>query len=330
MHFFKFSRDAGLGALTLLLLALVSIAFPAFISPSNLFGMFDDTALLILLAFGEMLVLLTRGVDLSNSAVVALAGMIAALLNQAMPEAGVLPVLAISLLVGLLLGMFNGILVWQLRLPSMVVTLGTMSVYRGLVFVASGGAWVNSNQMSPAFLDFIRANVLGITVLSWFAIGLVAVAVILLRYRPLGRNLYAAGNNPSAAAYAGIDVGRMQFVAFTLAGGISGLCGYFWVSRFGVAYTDVALGFEMQVIAACVIGGVSMAGGVGTVTGVVIGALFLGIIKNALPLIGLSPFWQMAVSGLVITGAVVVNARGERSPGRRILEQSSKPETAAV
>lgn len=323
------SRDAGLGALTLLLLGLVTAAFPGFVRPANLLGVLDDTALLILLALGEMLVLLTRGVDLSVAANLALSGMVAALLDQRAPGLGVVPVLLAALATGALLGAFNGVLVWRLRIPSIVVTLGTLSVYRGLVFVVSGGVWVNSNQMSPAFLGFVRANVLGVTVLSWFAILAAVLGWVFLRFLPAGRDLYAAGSNPTAAAYAGIDVGRSQFLAFTVSGALAGLCGYFWVSRFGVAYTDVALGFELQVIAACVIGGVSIAGGMGTVAGVAIGALFLGIIKNALPLVGISPFWQMAVSGAVITGAVVLNARAERGAGRRILEHAGEPAAAA-
>ena len=329
MQRFSHQRDLGLGALTLALLGLVAVAFPGFIRPANLLAVLDDTALLIALALGEMLVLLTRGVDLSVAANLALSGMVAALLDQAAPGLGVLPVLLTALAVGTLLGAFNGLLVWRLRIPSIVVTLGTLSVYRGLVFVVSGGVWVNSNQMSPGFLGFVRAEVLGVTVLSWFAILAACLAWFALRYTAAGRDLYAAGSNPSAAAYAGIDPGRAQFLAFTASGALAGLCGYFWVSRFGVAYTDVASGFELQVIAACVIGGVSIAGGVGTVAGVAIGALFLGIIKNALPLVGISPFWQMAVSGAVITAAVVLNARAERAgAGRRILEHAGEPAAA--
>ena len=331
MRFPRLSRDAGLGLLTLLLLGATAVAFPDFIQPAKLLAVFDDTALLTLLALGEMLVLLTRGVDLSVAANLALSGMVAALLDQAAPGAGLVPVLVTALATGALLGAFNGILVWRLGIPSIVVTLGTLSIYRGLVFVISGGAWVNSNQMSPAFLSFVRADLLGLTVLSWFAIVAAVLAWGLLRFLPTGRDFYAAGSNPAAAAYAGIDVGRSQFIAFTLSGALAGLCGYCWVSRFGIAYTDVALGFELQVIAACVIGGVSIAGGRGSVAGVVIGALFLGIVKNALPLVGVSPFWQMAVSGAVITGAVILNARAERGgAGRRILEQAGEPEWAAL
>jgi rhamnose transport system permease protein len=177
--------------------------------------------------------------------------------------------------------------------------------------------------MSAAFLDFIRAPFLGLSTLTWCAVLAVAAASLFLRFTNSGRNLFVAGSNPSAASLAGIDPGRAQALAFTISGATAGLCGYFWVSRFAVAYVDVALGFELQVIAACVIGGVSVAGGVGTVAGVVIGALFLGIVKNALPLVGISPFWQMAIAGAVITGAVAISARSETRTTRRILERAA-------
>lgn len=315
-------HEAGLGLLIILLLALVTIAFPRFLVPDNVKSLFDDTALLIMLAVGEMFVLLTRSVDLSVAANAALTGMVVALFNAHHPGAGILPVLLIALAMGAALGLFNGLLVWRLRIPSIVVTLGTLSVYRGSVYLVSGGAWVNSGQMSPQFLGFVRAPILGISVLSWIGLIVAVAGWLYLRYAVSGRNLYAAGNNPNAAAYAGIDVGRMQCLAFVLSGAIAGLSGYLWVARFAVAYTDIASGFELQVIAACVIGGVSITGGVGGVLGVVLGALFLGIIKNALPVVGISPFFQMAVSGLVITVAVILNAGSYRkSHGRRILER---------
>lgn len=315
------SRDAALAGLLVLLLALVAIAFPAFLTPRNLAGVVDDTAILIILALAQMLVLLTRSVDLSVASNLALTGMVVALLNDAHPELGVVPVIALALVLGAALGAVNGLLVWKLELPSIVVTLGTLAVYRGVIFVLTGGAWVNSNQMSEAFLDFIRTPLLGLTVLTWFAVAAVAACAVFLRLTATGRDLFAAGGNPQAAAYAGIDPGRSRALAFAISGAAAGLCGYFWVSRYAIAYVEVAQGFELQVIAACVIGGVSIAGGLGTVTGVVLGALFLGVVKNALPLVGVSPFWQMAIAGAVITVAVVLNARGERrGAGRRILE----------
>lgn len=316
-----FRHEIGLGLLTLLLLVLITVAFPRFLTVDNIKSMLDDTSLLVMMAVGEMLVLLTRGVDLSIAANAAFTGMVVALFNAHYPQAGILPVLFFAVLIGACLGLFNGLLIWKLRIPSIVVTLGTLSIYRGLVYVVSGGAWVNSGEMSPAFENFVRLSICGISVLTFFGIATAVLSFLFLKFTNTGRNFYAAGSNPSAAAYAGIDVGRLQCLAFLLSGMISGLCGYFWVSRFAVAYTDIASGFELQVIAACVIGGISITGGMGTVTGLVLGGLFLCIIKNALPVVGISPFFQLAVSGFVITVTVVINSLGQRrSRSLKILE----------
>lgn len=313
-------RDATLALVTLVLIVCISLRFPQFAAPRNLAEVLDDSSILILLALGQMLVILVRGIDLSAASNLALCGMIAALFNRSFPDAGVMPAIALALLSGTVLGAFNGLLVWRLRLPAIVVTLGTLSIYRGLIYVLSEGTWINSNEMSPAFLDLTRARFLGLSMVSWLAIFGAALFWGLLRYTTFGRNLYASGGSPSAAAHAGIDAGRMQLFAFTISGALAGLCGYLWISRFAVAYTDVALGFELQVIAACLIGGVSIAGGVGTTLGVVTGCLFLGVLMNALPLAGVSPFWQMAVNGLVITTAAILNARSAGPRQRRILE----------
>jgi rhamnose transport system permease protein len=264
-------------------------------------------------------VILARGVDLSVAANLALCGMLAALFNRAFPGAGVWPILVLSVAAGALSGAFNGILVWKLRLPPIVVTLGTMSVYRGAIYLLSRGAWVNENEMSAGFVAFPRAQFLGLSTLSWLAIASAVAAVVLMRRSRAARQLYAAGGNPEAAAYAGIDVGRVQFGAYVVCGAIAGLCGYLWVARFAVAYTDIALGFELQVIAACLIGGVAITGGVGSAFGVVLGCLFLGAIRSSLPRVGIPAFWQMFINGVVILVAVLLGAR-QRRHVRGILE----------
>jgi rhamnose transport system permease protein len=312
-------RDLRFALLTLALFIVVTLAYPGFAAPDNLAAMLDDAGILIMLALGQMLVILVRGVDLSVAANLALCGMLAALFNRAWPGAGVAPVLLLTLAAGSLLGAFNGILVWKLRLPPIVVTLGTMSVYRGLIYLLSRGAWVNDNEMSRDFIGFTRAHFLGLSTLAWLAMACAALFIFALRHTRLARNLYAAGGNPEAAAYSGIDAGRMQFIAYVISGAIAGVAGYLWVARFAVAYTDIALGFELQVIAACLIGGVAISGGSGSALGVVLGCLFLGVIRSSLPLVGISAFWQMFINGVVILVAVLLGARQRRRP-RTILE----------
>lgn len=316
------SRDLGLALIVAALIALVSLRSPGFAAPTNLAAVLNDTAILIILALGQAAVILTRGIDLSVAANLALTGMAVAMLNEAQPEVPLAALIALAALMGLSLGALNGLLVWRARIPPIVVTLGTLAIYRGLAFVLSGGAWVNAHELTEAFIQVPRTVILGLPVMTWTALVVVGLAALTLTRLPVGRALYAAGGNPVAARYVGIDAGRAQFDAFCLSGLLAGLSGYLWVSRYAVAYVDIASGFELDVIAACVIGGVSIAGGVGTVTGVVLGALLLGVVKNALPVIGVSPFWQLAISGAVIIAAVVLGARRARDRGRLILREA--------
>lgn len=318
-------RETWLLLAIAVVVGLISTRFPAFARPGNLAQVFNDTSILMILALGQMVVILTRGIDLSMAANLCFTGMAVAMLNAAFPGIPILALIAMALAVGLVLGAINGLLVWRLDIPSIVVTLGTLTIYRGATFVLSGGAWVNADKMSPAFIGFQRAAFLGVPVLSWIAVGVIALFFVVMTRTPLGRSFHAAGVNPTAAVYAGIDVGRTQFLAFCISGMISGLAGYLWVSRYVIASVEVANGYELNIIAACVIGGISIAGGIGSVGGAVLGALFLGIIANALPVINISPFWQMAISGSAIILAVVLNARGERRQGRIILKKAEAP-----
>ncbi|WP_423209779.1 ABC transporter permease [Paracoccus yeei] len=314
------SRETILGLAILALLALIASRFPGFVAPANLARVFTDTAPLILLALGQMAVILTKCIDLSVAANLALCGMVAALMNGA----GVpLPLILLAVVaLGAALGAVNGLLVWKLGIPSIVVTLGTMTIYRGSIFLMTGGAWINAHQMSEGFKALPRHVLLGLPVMAWIALAAIAAVAILLTRTALGRALYAVGGNPHAAVYTGISVGRTQFAAFVLSGALAGLTGYLWVARYAVAYVDIAGGFELDVVAACVIGGIAIAGGSGTVAGAVMGGLFLGIIKNALPVVGISPFWQMAISGSAILLAIAFNAMSRREPGRIILKKA--------
>jgi Ribose/xylose/arabinose/galactoside ABC-type transport systems, permease components len=316
------SREPWLALAILAVLVLVTIRFPRFAQPGNLLTIFNDTSILMMLALGQMAVILTRSIDLSMASNMALTGMLVALANAAFPEIPVPLLIAGCVTVGGALGAFNGVLVWKLDIPPIVVTLGTLTIFRGLAFVVSGGTWVNAAQMSQDFIQLQRGSFLGLPILSWFAIVVAILVYVLMTRTPLGRAFYAIGVNPVAAVYTGINVGRTKFLAFVLSGAVSGLAGYLYVSKYVIASTESAGGYELTIIAACVIGGVSIAGGIGTVAGALLGALFLGVVNNALPVIGVSPFWQMAIAGAAILLAVVLNASTERSKGRVILKQA--------
>jgi rhamnose transport system permease protein len=315
-------RDSLLALIVIGMTALIGLRAPVFVTPESLVGVLTDTSFLFMLTLAQMTVILTRGIDLSVAANLALVGMNAALFSRAYPAVPILGVVALSILLGAALGALNGALIAFLAIPPIVVTLGTLSIYRGAIFLIAGGAWMTSKDMSPAFLAFPKLTLLGVPILIVIAAAVSVGFWAFLGYTRLGRGLYAVGGNPVAARYCGIALGPQQLFVHTLAGAISGLCGYLWVSRYGIAYTDIAQGYELTVIAACVIGGVSIAGGVGTVPGALLGALFLGVVVNALPVINVSPFWQMLISGAVILTAVVVNARSEKRTGKLILREA--------
>jgi rhamnose transport system permease protein len=305
MNFIR-QREPMLAAMIVLLVVAVGLRAPAFLTAGSLANLVTDSTLLVMLALTQMLVIVTRGVDLSVAANLALSGMVAAMLGAHYPGLPLPLIVLAATAVGLGLGVVNGWLIGYLSLPPIVVTLGTMSVYRGAVFVLSGGAWVSAHQMPPHFIAFPLDRLLGLPHLVWIAAATIAVIAWVARFTRFGR-------------YIGIPSARRLLGTYALSGAVAGLCGYLWVARYAVAYTEIAYGFEFTVIAACVIGGVSIGGGVGTVFGATLGALFLTVIGNALPVLQVSPFWQSALTGLVILVAVLINARGAGRRSRQIL-----------
>ncbi|MDL2356172.1 MAG: ABC transporter permease [Pseudomonadota bacterium] len=312
-------REVLLAGLIVVLIGLVGLRAPVFLTTASMGNLLTDGTLLVMLALTQMFVIITRGIDLSVASNLALSGMMAALLASKHPQLPLIAVVAVAVVIGLVLGLVNGWLIGMLELPPIVVTLGTMSVYRGLVFVLSGGAWVSSHQMPAEFVAFPLGRLLGVTHLVWIAALVVLLTWYVARYTRFGRDLYAIGNAPHSARYIGIPSARRLLWTYGLSGAMAGLCGYLWVARYAVAYTEIAYGFEFTVIAACVIGGINIAGGVGSVAGAVLGALFLATINNALPIVKVSPFWQSALTGLIILTAVLINARGDKQRSRQIL-----------
>jgi rhamnose transport system permease protein len=318
------NRELALGIIVGLMVLGIGLYAPAFVTPDNIAYVLDDTSILFMMAMAQMMVILTRGIDLSVAANLALSGMISASLAQNYPELPVIAYIALAIACGTLLGLVNGSLISSLGIPPIAVTLGTLAIYRGLIVVYGGGDQVNASEMGDVFQNFPKTPVLGVTATFWIMV-VVAIAIwIFLGKTRTGRGLYAVGGNPVAARYCGVDIKRQQLLVYVVSGAIAGLCGYLWVARYGVAYSEIASGFELTVIAACVIGGVSIAGGVGSVAGTLLGAMFFGVIVNALPVMQVTPFWQMAISGAVILAAVIVNARNERKAGKLILPEARR------
>lgn len=301
-------REIGIFVFIIFLIAMVSLRSPYFLRVDNFIDILLDTATLIIVAIGQTMVILTRSIDLSVASGLALSGMIVGMTVSSHWGLPPLLTLLMGMGLGIALGGFNGLLVTKGRVPPIIATLATMGIYRGLVFAVSGGAWVDCSELPKSFLQLSKGTVLGIPNLILFAVAVTIIFYYFLNHTRTGREIYAIGSNPDGARVMGIPVDRILFLVHVLSGMLYGGAGVLWVSRYASAQSDSAMGFELQTVAAAVIGGVNIFGGSGTIPGVLLGSLLLGIIINALNLVRISPFWKLAVQGLIILLAVVSDA----------------------
>ncbi|MGI6114223.1 MAG: ABC transporter permease [Mahellales bacterium] len=301
-------REVGLLIFIIVISIIINLRNPNFLSFGNIHDMLLDTSILAILAVGMMLVIVTRGIDLSIGSGVALTGMIVGLTVSRYQQVPPAVAILMGIALGVGLGAITGLIVSKGKVLPIIATLGMMNVYRGITFIVSGGKWVNAHQMSENFKLMTRNTVFGLSNLIIFAAVVYIVSYYFINHTRTGRQIYAVGSNPAAAKISGIMVDKIIFLVYTLMGALYGMAGVLWVSRYSSAQNDTATGFEMMVISACVIGGVNMTGGTGNISGLLLGSLLVGIINNALPLIKVSPFWKQAIQGFVILFAVMVNA----------------------
>jgi rhamnose transport system ATP-binding protein len=255
----------------------------------------------------QMLVLLTRNIDLSVASVIGLSAYGAARFMHLHPQSPALAGVGVAAAIGLACGGFNGVVVTLGRIPAIVVTLGTLSVFRGLNSLWAGGKQISADQVPQAWLDLTSSRILGVPAVVLIAIATLIVVGMALRRLPYGRELYAVGSNPDGAALIGIPAKTLVLGAFMLAGLLAGFDGAMWASRYATIDARVAIGFELTVIASVVVGGVAIRGGAGSVLGVALGALTLLVIQNGLTLVRVDPLWLDGMYGLVILLAVGVD-----------------------
>lgn len=312
-------REIGLLIFIILLTIGVQIRNPSFLTIENVMDMATNTAILSILAVGMMLVLITRGIDLSIGATLALSGMLVAQIVSG--SSGISPLVAVLIGtgVGIACGLVIGGLVSWLGVLPIIATLAMMNIYRGLTYMVSDGKWVSSYQMPENFVGIANSSVLGINTLIVIALFIYIIAYYFISHTRTGRQIYAVGSNPESAKVTGISEKKILILVYTLMGGLSGLCGVLWVSKFASAQGDTASGYELSVIAACILGGVSIAGGSGKLSGVILGAMLIGILNNALPLMNVSPFWQKGIEGSIILVAVLLNVMVKRGVERNHL-----------
>ncbi|MDR1043110.1 MAG: ABC transporter permease [Clostridiales Family XIII bacterium] len=306
-------RELGMLLVLIALFVLFALANPRFLSSENIMDMLRNTSILGILSVGMMVVILTEGIDLSVGAVVALSGMISALAIRDYPEMPVIVAVLISVAIGAMCGAANGWLVSKGGIIPIIATLGTMYIFRGITFIISNSAWVSANEMPTAFKAMATGSVGPLNNLIVVFIVVMAVFYYILNYTRTGRYFYAVGSNVEAAAITGIRKDNILVLAYTMQGALNGLAGVLWVSKFASAQPDTATGYEMNVIAACVLGGVSIAGGMGRIQGLLLGVLILGVLENALPLVDMSNFWQNCIRGLIILAGIIISVYVKRS-----------------
>jgi rhamnose transport system permease protein len=301
-------REIGIFAALAVVVLLFSIQATNFATLSNWRDIATDVAMVIVVAVGETMVVLTRNIDLSVGSIVGLTAYVSS--NTLAHHNGV-PIVVIALLaiaIGLACGIGNGLLVTVGRIPAIIATLATLSIYRGLVFEVTHGTNVLASQLPQGFLNLAAETPAGLPSLAWIAVGTALAGAAVLRWAPWARDFYAIGSNPEAARLAGIAVSRRVLAAFAITGALSGLGGFMFAARFASVDAVAGRGFEFDVVTAVVIGGVNVFGGVGTVLGAVLGAILVATIANGFTLLKISEFWKIFFEGTAIVAAVTVDA----------------------
>ncbi len=314
-HLTKFQSLIALAAM----LVALSLLSDNFLTPDNGLNILRQISVNLCLSIGMTLIILTAGIDLSVGAILALSGAVAAglLKNGLRLEAlsvhlqfTVIGSIVAGLLVGAAAGLFNGITITRFKLPPFVATLGMFSIARGLTMLWTGGFPVTG--LGSTFGVIGTGVFLGIPVPVWITAALVSFFVLLTRKTRFGRHVYAVGGNERAALLTGLSVDRIKIAVYTLGGMLAGVAGLIVTSRLDSAQPNAGLGYELDSIAAVVIGGTSLSGGRGSVMGTVIGCLIIGVLNNGLFLLNVSPFWQQVVKGFVILAAVAIDRMSQR------------------
>ncbi|WP_410597924.1 ABC transporter permease [Amycolatopsis sp. lyj-23] len=298
------ARESGIAGALIVLVAFTATQNSRFLSGQSIRDILLDTAILAVLATGQAVVMITRNIDLSVGSVLGLSAFAVGTLMNDHPGLPVVVAVLAGLAVGAVCGLVNGALVRFGQVPALVVTLGTLYAYRGVSYFWAGGGQINADKLPASFLDFGTASVLGVPWLVLIALLVLVVAGVVLRSYRAGRELYAMGSSPQAAKLAGIKVGRNTSAAFLVSGALAGLAGVLFAARFGTVDAAAGTGYELNVVAAAVVGGVAVFGGSGSVWGAGLGALLLTVIGSALAVLDINQFWQQAIVGALILLAI--------------------------
>lgn len=300
-------REVSLLVVLVALFGLFSILSSRFATGPTISQILMDMSIVVIVGVGEALVLFTRNIDVSVGSMVGFTAYFVADFSANHRGVSILVVVLLSCFVGLILGAINGALVATLRVPSIMVTLGTLYIYRGLDSVIAGSGLVTSQELPLSYSSLASWSLHGLPGIFLYAAVIVILAHGFVRHTYTGRSVIALGSNPEAAVKIGIRSRRWVFGAFALSGVLCGFAGVLWGGRYGTVDSSAASGFELVVLAAVVVGGVSVSGGSGSIAGVLVGSTILSVISIGLALVNVSQFWLQAIQGLVIISALILD-----------------------
>lgn len=303
----RYAQKATIFWVLILLIIVMSILSPAFLNGRNLANIVKQISINGVLAVGMTIVIITSGIDLSVGSVVAFSSIVAAYFGRADSGYPVIVAIVMGIFAGVVIGAINGIGVAYIGYPAFIVTLSTMTIVRGLALIVTNGVPIFG--LSDSMINLANETFLHIPNLVFYLLGVFAIGIILLNFTVIGRHLYAVGGNVEAANAAGIQVKKILTVAYCISGFCAGLAGVLAASRITSGSPTTGEGYEMNAISAAVIGGVSMSGGKGGLTGTLIGALLIGVIQNGLDILGISSYYQKVIQGLIILIAVFFDIR---------------------
>ncbi|MGA2009291.1 MAG: ABC transporter permease [Solirubrobacteraceae bacterium] len=330
LHRLAHQNETSLVGIVLLVTLAAAIAVPAFRSSGNPTEILDNASLIIILAVGEAVVIIARQIDLSVAATLGLAAYLIGSLVGHIGTAGPVVGIVLALGLGAVLGLFNGVLIDRVKMPAIIATLATLSVYGGLQVVVTHGSQLYQSQLPNWLGNIISTSWLGLSPIVWAAIAVTIVVELVARLTRWGRDIYAIGANPEAASYLGIRTSRRTYEVFALCGALAGLAGLLYAGQYGNVDATAGSGFELTAIAAAVIGGVSLFGGLGTPLGAAVGAVLLTEIENILALLKISIFAQQTLEGAAIVIAVAVYSLLSRRLSRPVRRSLTDPRESLI
>lgn len=314
------SREASLVIVLAVLLVIVTILNPAFMTANNILEILKNNSITLILTLGMLCVLLVGGIDISIASTLAFAGMSVGLLIKYGYLSSTFLGFVIAIAIGALCGLIIGVIIGYGKVTPIIATMGGMYIFRALAYLVGNSQWAGADALG-SFKNFALEKFLGLNKVIWVVIICYVIFFLLLKWTKFGRNIYAVGSNTEAAEISGINVANVKVAVYVIMGILSGLCGALATSIYASAQPNMQDGKEMDVIAACVIGGVSMSGGRGSVPGALLGALILAVIGKALPLVGIDAIAQNTVKGVLIVAVIILNVITQRTLDRKNLER---------